>query len=432
MEEFDVSMELQASDARQDKIALSIGVWSIDAIDVAMTAFVNTLGNPERAHPTFQHIAFQQNNPVHEITHKKSIKIISPKQGRGFKENAPLFSGELVIRRKTDTMYELQLMANVNPTRFCAYQHLPLRTRSGTRRLSPQIVLFADQTPETPHDDKEYTLDASTNCLLSTKAILNASNSLYPQNLRRYFEAIVSYVQDEIDSFQHPGFHFIMRAEKYSVNSIETYWDIPCETPLTVLKELAPALETATNSMTIRDYPTQSPDLEPETKGLTPCYSIYFRKGEKLKIYAKTNKKIRIEVTYDFSHHKALRKRWGNNPTNIAALLEFFTHCTNLSTETANDLLRNICQHTNPESSYNYKPINFVLNVYRIVNNIAYAEAILIFISTTGGISATNAPPYMKPSLEKLVRKGLLYKQKGRAPRYIPHPKFINASRQLF
>lgn len=235
MEEFDVSMELQEIDARQDKIALSIGCWYVDALDVAMTTFIMSLGNPERTHPTFHHIAFQQNTGVHEILHKKSIKIISPKQGRGYKPYAPLFSGELAIKRKTDTTYEFQLMVNVNPTRFCVYQHLPLRPRAlgGRRVLSPEIVLFADQTPETPQEGDEHTLDASTNCLLSTKAILNASNALYNQNLRRYIEAIASYVEDEIMAFQQAGFSFIRREEKYSVNSIETYWDIPCQAPPT-------------------------------------------------------------------------------------------------------------------------------------------------------------------------------------------------------
>lgn len=112
--------------------------------------------------------------------------------------------------------------------------------------------------------------------------------------------------------------------------------------------------------------------------------------------------------------------------------MAFFAYCARLSTQTANDLLRNVYTHTTPETSYEYKPINFVINVYRTVNNIAIAEAILTFISTTGGISAINAPPYMRSNLEKLVRKGLLYKQKGRASRYIPHPRFINASRHLF
>ncbi|MDR7092216.1 hypothetical protein [Cellvibrio fibrivorans] len=434
MEEFSLNMELSGTDARQDKISLFIGSWDINAMDVLMTAFVVSLGDPTRSHPTFQTIAFQQNNHVSNIITKK-VKFFRSKSGRGYKRDAPLFTGELVIKRKLNNLYRLNLLVDINPTRFCVYQHTPIRTRAsnGIRNLSPSIVLFAtqDKIRHGNGEDLEFTLDQSDNCLLTPSSKINASHPLYTDNLNRYLSSIVRYLEDEILEFQQTGFALLGKEEHYSVRNIETYWDIPCPTPTITLRQLEPLIRTSTNKLDINEY--LSNELAGSTfsiNDLTPCYTCYFRNGESLKLYAKTNKKIRLEVKYNFMKDSTLRSAWGTTPTNINRLFEFINYCSDMSTSTANDLISCLARNDTTRLRQEKSLVEFINSIYMNAPK-EHATSILRMLASTDGITSSKAPEHLKSSLDKLVEKGVLMKQSGLSTRYIPQPRYLAASRKL-
>lgn len=436
MEEFNLNMELSENDARQDKISLFIGNWDINATELMMSSFIISLGDQTRSHPTFHTIAFQQTNRVDFITRKK-LKIFRSHQGRGYKENAPLFTGELVIKRERHNHYRLNLLIDINPTRFCVYQRTPIRNRNpkGMRTLSPSIVLFATQNriQHGQGEDLEFTFGGSDNCLLTPSSKLNASQQFYLENFNRYLLSIISYIEDEIADFQQHD--FIQRGvmeEFYSIRSIETYWDIPCPNPTVTLKQLENLIRTSVNRFDVNQY--LSDKLTGSTFGLddlTPCYTCYYRNGESLKLYAKTNKKIRLEVTYDFQKHKTLRSEWGNTPNSVAKLFEFISYCCEMSTTTANDFISALSRNST-ENLIREKPlIEFITKIYSHTDTTSQANAILSMIASTGGIISSKAPKHLKSNLDRLVDKGILTKQSGRATRYIPQPRYLNASRKL-
>lgn len=434
MEEFNLSMELSETDARQDKISLFIGSWDINAIDIQMSAFLITLGDPTRSHPTFQTIAFQQHNHLTNSTTQK-VKIFRAKQGRGYKTNAPLFTGELVIKKKPENRYRLILSVDINPTRFCVYQHPAVRNRtSRTTTISPSIALFAtqDKTQHGSAENLEYTLDRSDNCLLSSSSRLNASQRFYIDNFHRYLNAIVDYLEDEIFDFEQAGFHYLGREEYYSIKNIETYWDIPCESPIVTLRQLEPLIRTSVNRLDINEYLlNQLTGSTFSVNDLTPCYTCYFRGGESLKLYAKTNKKLRVEVKYDFSKDKTLRSAWGNSPTNITRLFEFISYCTEISTSTANDLISSLFRNDTNRLSQEKSLLEFINQIYMYSANRANAAAILRMLASTDGITSARTPEHLKNCLERLVEKSILTKQSGRATRYIPQPRYLTAARKL-
>lgn len=435
MEEFSLSMELSEADARQDKISLLIGSWDVSAGDIQMSTFLIILGDPTRSHPTFETIAFQQHNRVLSVVTRK-VKIFRAKHGRGYKSNAPLFTGELVVKRKPNNRYRLNLLIDINPTRFCVYQNMPMRTRNsnGARPLSPSTVLFAtqDKIQHGIGENLEYTLDQSDNCLLSPSAKINASQQLYFDNFNRYINSIIRYLEDEISDFEQPGFRALGREPYYSVKSIEIYWDIPCESPTATLRQLEPLIRTTVNRFDVNEYlSNQLTGSTFSVNDLTPCYTCYFRGGESLKLYAKTNKKIRIEVKYDFSKDKTLRSAWGNSPTNIPRLFEFISYCTEISTSTANNFISCLFQNDTSQLLQEKSLLEFINAIYLNTTNTHNAASILRMLASTDGITSSKAPEHLRKCLEKLVENGILMKQSGRSTRYIPQPRYLTAAHKL-
>jgi hypothetical protein len=192
MEEFNLDSVLSAEDARHDKIQLDIGEWFISSIDIEMAGFIQYLGSDDRSTSRNKYRAFQVDNYVNDFTAKR-LSILSPKSGRGELDNAPLFSGQLIIRKMPTSgnidNYALKLKLQINPTRFCVYQPLPLRRRNENsiqRVPSNPSVLFAKQ--DCFSHANERTLDNKDNALLKPVSKINGSRELYQQNVRRYIE----------------------------------------------------------------------------------------------------------------------------------------------------------------------------------------------------------------------------------------------------
>ncbi len=434
MEAFSLDTKVGQQGAKEDKIALTIGSWYVRATALQMSRFIVWLTDPRRVHSIHNNIAYQKVSSSREDNVYWNLKILSPKKGRGHKESAPLFTGSLSIKHSKDGLYVFALKLNINPTRFCVYQESFVRSREDRKhRLSNQTILFAEQNVNQCGLSGEATLDGSDNCLLSSLARSHGSLRFYRENFVRYIESITDYLERDISDFQSPEFQLAGSKMSYSLQSIEVYWEFSSDAPTLYLKSLELPFKAISHELKTKDYKNNGVgSFEIGQDGLTPTYKHYVSKSEAIKIYAKTNKRIRFEYEYKFNKTSYAKKKYGPSPNSIEELISLIEKLSNDSAHQINALIEKLKKYTTEADVKKISAINFIRNIYKYSENVTYAEMILIAIVGNSGVSTGTHLKYLTPSLNNLVKRGVLYKQEGGKSRYIPSPAYKEAFEGYF
>jgi len=415
-----------ANDAKQDKIELDIGEWFVQAIDSEMTGFIHCLGSQERDQAHSPYRAFQADNHLNSPTIKR-LQILKPKYGRGLLDNAPLFGGYLEVRKVAATeqqdSYVLKLKLRINPTRFCAYQPTPSRVRHNNkieRRLAESFVLFAKQ--DRISHATERTLDYKDNALLKPVSKLNGSRDLWQQNLERYISSISAYLSNEINEYRSGGFTLRAFEPYYSLKSIETYWDIKCDNPVVTIKSLESDFLTLGNNTSTSYYN----DAGALTEGSAIALRAEFKTGQRLKLYAKTNKRIRVEIEHKYSQNPSLAEKRTYTATNIDDLLSMVNFASYESSRLANNFISSLSKYSNHADILNGNALTFIQMIYRQLNDIELAEEVSSLLTVSGGVPTGSAKGKYKKALEDLMSAGIIIRKGRPDNRYVIAPRFAS------
>lgn len=413
MIEFDLQTPLNITDVRQDKLDIHLGEWIIYAEDPRISDFIMFLGR-DRSNSRNPNRAFQASTSLDAVTFKKTIKILSSKHRNTL---TPLFSGLLIIKRINSTTFSLKLQLSINPTRFCVYQNIGLRKRNSS---GMHAKLFAKQNRISYGD--EYSLDGNDNVLLNSIAQTNGSEKYYYQLRQRYIAEIINYVDEEIAEFNISDFHLIRFEPYYALRKIENYWDLSHENAVGAVKALEQGFRSITNTSLIALYENLRIESADSCIGLR----CELRSGERLKIYAKTNKKIRMEIEHIYKNNEALTECRRYTTRREADFFNMIAYSEEQATSIANQFLTVLRQQTEYSIFMQGRPIDFITMIYRTFGNISMAEDLISKITTTNGISRTESKKY-PPTVFAQLRKQNIIKYLGRPhSRYAIHPRFMH------
>ncbi|XPF94269.1 hypothetical protein ACM9HF_20010 [Colwellia sp. RE-S-Sl-9] len=417
---------LSVDDAKQDKIELDVGEWFIQAIDSEMAGFIQCLGSQDRSQSQSPHRAFQSDNYLSSPAIKR-LQILKPKYGRGLLDNAPLFGGYLEVRKITATeqldSYILKLRLRINPTRFCVYQPTPLRVKHNNkieRILTESFVLFAKQ--DRISHASERTLDYKDNALLKPVSKLNGSRGLWQQNLERYISSISDYLSNEINEYHSGGFALRGFEPYYSLKSIETYWDIKCDNPVATVKSLERDFLSLGNNTSTSYYN----DAGTLTEGSAIALRAEFKTKQRLKLYAKTNKRVRIEIEHKYSQNPALTENRTYTATSLEGLIGLINFASHESFELADKFLASLSEYSNHPTILSGNPLTFIQMIYRHLNDIELAEEISSLLTVSGGVPTGSTKGRYKEAFEKLILPGVIVRKGRPINRYVIAPRFAS------
>jgi hypothetical protein len=342
-------------------------------------------------------------------------------------DNAPLFGGYLEVRKIAATeqldSYILKLRLRINPTRFCAYQPTPSRVKRDNkieRRLAESFVLFAKQ--DRISHATERTLDYKDNALLKPVSKLNGSRGLWQQNLERYISLISDYLSNEIDEYHSGGFILQGFESYYSLKSIETYWDIKCDNPITTIKSLERDFLTLGNNTSTSYYN----DAGTLTEGSAITLRAEFKTKQRLKLYAKTNKRVRVEIEHKYNQNPALTENRTYTATSLEDLISLINFASHESSELANKFLSSLSEYSNHPSILSGNPLTFIQMIYRHLNDIELAEEISSLLTVSGGVPTGSAKGRYKEAFEKLILAGIIVRKGRPINRYVIAPRFAS------
>lgn len=264
----------------------------------------------------------------------------------------PLFTGRLVSKKGFGE-YRLSADLWINPTRYaqsiCARAAVNAPLDNGSRiRKFPKPIVFSGETsfdlqdnwiPVAPGYGGEAEPVTASGRLCEYLA--NIDSALEEQFLRAATEAGVPFV----------------RYPHYNLTEAELYWEFACPEPLASLEAMRPALRSYSRNVQLREYPNSN--IFASTEEIVancPCWSFPSSTSGILKVYAKTNRRIRIEVSFRVRDVQGVRMQNGGRGELVAQINllraqaamrvnEFFSHmCRAYPTgplpQTAGDPLR--------------------------------------------------------------------------------------------
>jgi hypothetical protein len=411
-------------DARQDKIEIFIGSWHVAAVDQTISEFISFLGQWDRSRATYPHRLFQAAESMRMVPSSQKVKIIRKKHGV-----APLISGELKIKRTIENRFSLQLQVSINPTKFNVYcpRH---RNRNGINNTIENDLLFRRLENFQNRFEDEYSLDQKDNVLLSPAAKFNASSRNYETNFKRYISEIIDYIQAEIDDFSSftPGFNFLGLNENYSLRTLESYWELADDQPILTVRGFTNSFRRLFNDTLISEFSGAHIETDVSAVGLR----VDLRKGERLKIYAKTNKRIRIEVEHKYKENIALSNNRKITAGSIDELWEKIIIATEKMKTMASKNINSLRTMTLQSNTSPLTAINFITRIYDTIENRNSAKKLTMLLLVSGGVPRSILTDEQISDMQKLARAKIVQYRGGASARYFVHSSYAESVMEFF
>lgn len=258
--------------------------------------------------------------------------------------------------------------------------------------ISPDEGWYRDEVPLRPATNiiigpnKKYafaTKEARSEQLLD---YLNLTEELLSQSVSFVVDGTGASVQ------RHPYF---------SLKSIEFYWEFNSDDPITFVNSIRDTASQFTSDFAEDNY--NLPDSELRTQNQSPCLTLRLTRFIKIKIYAKTTRRVRFEVCMEGDAiNIAAGPRSSLSTTEVAALVPL------LADDAASRLrpLISAITATPPEAGF-ATPISLIHAIVQAAREPHIAQAIVSGLVTQGSISPYANDPLLV-AIHRLRDRGIL------------------------
>jgi len=326
----------------------------------------------------------------------------------------PLFSGKCkwkVADAGGVTPWKLigKLDLSINPTRF-------VRHRPAVENL-PKGIQARESIFQDPYG--EVALDGNDNWLpLSGRLQAAAIPEKWQHHISRYLNGIVEAVRSEIERVcvQHLN-QCDTGSLIFNVKRVETYWEWISPDPVLLIRDLERYFRTFSGRYRgKRTYEATESGINVNM----PILQIQIGSGEWLKVYAKTNHRIRIEITHKLTGRDRFqfpRQRnsagQSHRPSTHAFkstsdVLLFFDRLRTRAAKIVNDFLRHIASQAKIASSH-ISGYDALLNIaYALSSNHTAAFTLTSLLINHGCVSMARWPEHISHAITALRSHGII------------------------
>ncbi len=402
-----------------DRFELSVGDWALygeeDAICSALAEFrhaelITSHGEPIKLFNSviierlwqFKRMKFSKNPTKDSLTEPSTL--ISGSCAR-----APTNNRAVTVR--PDEKGRICFLTQLNLTRFTQAQQLKKVTRLDRPSIASEHVLQIEPEPSWYED--EIPLMPATNVIIGpNKKYAYALKSPRTTQLRRYISLVQDILQNVVANAFRDG---SARAEEFpffTLRAIEFYWEFDQPSAIDYVISLRPRLEAQADDIIEDLYPVDIPSFR--LKGQSPSFKMKLTKYISLKIYAKTNRRVRFEVEFRDS---AINTHSGNRTSET--IEGIVTLIPKLATEAAkrlNKVLQSIAPLSVPASSLTALQLMHVIT--REARHPYVAEAIIAALVSFGRIAPYNNDP-LRETIHRLRDRNVLEPQVPKSSVYV-------------
>ena len=445
-----------AEDARQDRIKFKFGEWIIDGHQSSCEAFFLALSNS-----TWNNTDDHLFSRLQGADGRRWLKFISRTDRGAQRVGAPLVDGEIVCQRVVRpngngpdgawARYKVFADVAVNPTRALAHQPVNSEVidfERGRREAAPnynvstlatagQREYLRNERPIDPMDDNvlidrrwlmmaRYPHWESFSRLylhdtfaLFAHLILDAANNcgdIHPIGLAHEIDGAPDAPQVGTIGFSHD----------YNLQQVETYWDIPAENPIATVYRWEPLLRSLGTEGRFRVY--DNVVFDRVSTGNAPSISAKLVTGLWAKIYPKTTRKIRFELTHDFRQHSTLIT--SHKFTSLERMSNVIFEAATNAAEEANTLLQAL-QNVVDEDQEQYTPYELFNQIFSSTSDPQARQYLINSIIENGGYRHQTGMSSELSAANHLLNRNVLYRTRPRSLTYSLRAEYQLARRIL-
>ncbi|RYZ74612.1 MAG: hypothetical protein EOP09_00130 [Proteobacteria bacterium] len=165
----------------------------------------------------------------------------------------------------------------------------------------------------------ETSLTGNDNVLLGRQARHYRSSEAWNRCVRTYWQNVVHHLGEELRRSAERQRLPLSYSPNFNLNGAEIYWEVECRDALAEMGRIRPILLAMGRSAIADLYSVISEGRETES----PSIKITLAKGIRLKVYAKTNLRIRLEIDYDL---KEAALGWSRTSEDPEAIYGWLNH----------------------------------------------------------------------------------------------------------
>jgi hypothetical protein len=215
----------------------------------------------------------------------------------------PLFSGGVSFSNYyrgdagKETSAKLRLSLYLNPTRFARYQRPKFRLDGSAMIETPRLIFKHRLLPVSFRG--EFPLHDCDNWIPDGQRYAHFFHAaLWPRFVRNYLDGTIDVIKTEMDraSLSNDVDWSEERVPRFNLRSVETYWEFATPDPLKTVSDCERLLSAFTeNPIRKRAFKTiAGGDVIHNCRSFT----VKHHTGVDLVIYAKTNRRVRVEVRH--------------------------------------------------------------------------------------------------------------------------------------
>jgi hypothetical protein len=333
-----------------------------------------------------------------------NLVIASGGRGRGRRPGAPLFGGVLEVGYpRGGGIITLTLNAYINPTRFAAHQ--PARHLAGVPIAEwdqGHPRLYAREP--TLAVGGEVSLDGGDNILLTPASRLFDRPEAWSRQLARYWQGLLETIDDAIHAAAGPG-DATVETFRPSLNlrQAETYWEFRSTDPTVLVAQLEPYLWQLGAGAETRSFDYPHGDVAAEIDGNSRSVRVQLRPGVLLKVYAKTSKRVRFEISHKLRN---VRGGWRHTSSNISDLASWLEGLASDAAEHMNGALEHL-ELCSAVTSTQHSPSRLVRQVVTCAEGEVEADTVMSLLTENGVIRIGVRDP-LQGVTRRLVKAGVL------------------------
>lgn len=416
---------VSADTAQIDRIELSFGDWALVGEVDAIVAGMNELYHVELQTPSNTALPLFKGELIDGPTAFRNVKFAKNKTTDSLTSPHILIAGAGQIvswstqrsARRPDEKARIRFRTQLNLTRFLQAQDTKRFTRLDRPKVAGGERLTIEPLPSWYED--EIPLMPATNIIIGPdRKYAFALKEKRTTQFARYAGMVDHLLSHEVSRVINGPTAQAVLLPSYTLHGIEFYWEFDQQDAISYVVGLRQTLLTASSDLTEDTYPVENPSLRVESQ--SPSYKIKLTKFSSLKVYAKTNRRVRIEVSFrDDGISTATKvgkingRRSHQSLTGITALLPL------LATKAArhvNRLLQSIAAEPPPPS--NHTALQLVLAITREAEHPYVAETIISALVSLGRIALYKNDP-LRDAVHRLKERGILRTHPPRTPTYI-------------
>lgn len=408
--EFSLDYQPQPEHAKEDRLSIHFGNWFLDTTEPRFRHLRRRLAPPPEnsAHPEQFGWLFAVPSAARMVT--EAMRVRKPRgflTGESLPETPfPLFTGNLHCFQETRAggrrRYKLQARLSLNAIRYAHYLNLPRPAeciRPGFEQLCQGI---------TRHEyGGEFPLEREfrDNWIPEVFRLYSmaASPAHWQENLRRYLTGARNAIHSELARVA--GLYDLeleSEDDDYSLRQAEIAFDLRHENPLGLLHSLDATLRRLAALYTRQEH--EPPPHLPENDLNCPSWTFRISRGVSVRLYAKTNRRLRLEVIHDFT-----KQGRSHTFTSLSAVCSFLQSLRAESASILSDFMDRL-RALNPPVWRPCSPFGFVTRWFAALprGSESLGHDLLRVLAYQGSIRLAANDPF-RPLVLALRRHGLVH-----------------------